>query len=66
MYISLRDSCSKGFNKWWDAYQPEIKKNVPTDEGDEVVSADPGLDNRSMMSPERFHDTALVPGPDTL
>jgi hypothetical protein len=25
MYISLKDSCAKGFKKWADAHQPEIK-----------------------------------------
>ena len=28
MYISLKDSCAKGFNKWADAYQPEIKNDL--------------------------------------
>ena len=31
MYISLKDSCSKGFNKWSDAHQREIKKDVLAD-----------------------------------
>jgi hypothetical protein len=31
MYISLKDSCSKDFNKWSDAHQPEIKKDVLAD-----------------------------------
>jgi hypothetical protein len=66
MYISLKDSCSKGFNKWSDAYQPKIKKDVLPDGGDEVVTAGAGLDNRSMMSPKRPHQTPLVPGPGTL
>jgi hypothetical protein len=66
MYISLKDSCSKGFNKWSDAHQPEIKKDVLADGGDEMVAADPGLDNRSMMSPKRPHQPPLVPGPGTL
>ncbi len=45
MYISLKDSCSKGFNKWSDAHQPEIKKDVLADGGDEVVADGAGLDN---------------------
>jgi len=53
MYISLKDSYSKGFNKWWDAYKPEIKKDVLADGGDEVVAAHPGLKDTSVMSPEQ-------------
>ena len=45
MYISLKDSCSKGFNKWSDAHQREIKKDVLADGGDEVVADGAGLDN---------------------
>ena len=66
MYISLKDSCSKGFNKWSDAHQPEIKRDVLADGDDEVMAADPGLDNRSMMSPKRPHQLPLVPGPGML
>ena len=66
MYISLKDSCTKGFNKWSDAHQAEIKKDVLADGGDEVVAADPDLDNRSMMSPKGPHHPALMPGPGTL
>jgi hypothetical protein len=60
MYISLKDSCSKGFNKWSDAHHPEIKKDVLADGGDEVVAAGAGL------SPKRPHQPSLVPGPGTL
>jgi hypothetical protein len=63
MYISLKDSCSKGFNKWSDAYQSEIKKDVLADGRGEVVAADPGLVNRSMMWPAQPHHPALMPGP---
>jgi hypothetical protein len=66
MYISLKDSCSKGFKKWSDAHQRKIKKDVLADGGDEVVADGAGLDNRSMMSPKRPHQTPLVPGPGTL
>ena len=66
MYISLKDSWSKGFNKWSDAHQREIKKDVLADGGDEVVADGAGLDNRSIMSPKRPHQTPLVPGPGTL
>ena len=48
MYISLKASCSKGFNKWSDAHQPELKKDVPADGGDDVVVANRGLDNTSI------------------
>jgi hypothetical protein len=27
MYISLKDSCAKGFRRWADAHQPEIKND---------------------------------------
>jgi hypothetical protein len=60
MYISLKDSCSKGFNKWSDAHQREIKKDVLADGGDEVVADGAGL------SPKRPHQTPLVLGPGTL
>jgi hypothetical protein len=66
MYISLKDSCLKGFNKWSDAHRPEIKKDALADGGDEVVAPDSGLDNRSMMSPKRSHQPALVRGAGTL
>jgi len=66
MYISLKDSCTKGFNKWSEAHQPEIKKDVMLDGGDEVVAAHPGLDKRSMMSPKRPHHPALMPGSGAL
>ena len=65
MYISLKDSCSKGFNKWSDAHQRKIKKDVLADGGDEVMADGAGLDNRSMMSSKR-PQTPLVPGPGTL
>ena len=66
MYISLKDSCSTGFNKWADAHQLEIKKDVLAEGGDQVVTADPGLDKRLVMSSERAHHPALMPGPDML
>jgi hypothetical protein len=46
MYISVKDSCSKGFNKWSDAHQPEIKKDVLADGGDEVVADGAGLSRK--------------------
>jgi hypothetical protein len=62
MYISLRDSCTKGFKKWSDAHQPEIKNDVRAGEGYAVVATDPDLDDRVMTSPERPHRPWLVPG----
>ncbi len=50
MYISLKDSCSKGFNKWSSAYQPEIKKDILADGGDEVVAAGAGLDDVAQVA----------------
>ena len=58
MYISLKDSCSKGFNKWSDAHQPEIKKDVLADGGDEVVAAGAGLDNRRCVAQAASSATA--------
>jgi hypothetical protein len=69
MYISLKDSCAKGFKKWSDAQQPEINKDVCAGEGYGVVATnpdldntDPDLDNRVMTSPELPHRPWLVPG----
>ena len=41
MYISLKESCSKGFNRWSDAHQPEIKKDVLADGGADGVAVGP-------------------------
>jgi len=62
MYISLADSCTKGFGKWSDACAPEIDKDVRADEGDGEVAADPDRNNSMMTSPERPHRPSLVPG----
>jgi hypothetical protein len=64
MYISLKDSCTTGFRKWSDVYQPEINKDVRADEGDGEVDEDPDLDNR--VSADRPHRPWLVPGAGTL
>ena len=66
MYISLRDSCAKGFKKWSDAHQPEIENDIRAGEGDGVGAADPDLENKVMTSPERPHRPWLVPGVGTL
>ncbi|MGB9650096.1 MAG: hypothetical protein WCB44_34050 [Stellaceae bacterium] len=76
MYISLKESCTKGFRKWSDVYQPEINKpeinkpeinkDVRADQGDREVDADPDLNNRVMSSADRPHRPWLVPGAGTL
>ncbi len=71
MYISLKESCTKGFRKWSDVYQPEINKpeinkDVRADQGDREVDADSDLDNRVMSSADRPHRPWLVPGAGTL
>jgi hypothetical protein len=66
MYISLKDSCTKGFATWSDVYQPEINKDVRAEEGDREIDADPDLDNRVMSSADRPHRPWLVPGAGTL
>jgi hypothetical protein len=59
MYISLKESCTKGFRK-------RIDKAPRADEGDREVHADPDLDNRAMSSADRPHRPWLVPGAGTL
>ena len=54
MYISLQDSCEKGFKKWSDAHQPISSTNVAP--GDAIVIA--GL----VTPPELPHGPWLVPG----
>jgi hypothetical protein len=51
MYMSLEDSCTKGFKKWADAHEQEIKKDVRAGGGDGVVAADTDLDNGVMIHP---------------
>ena len=62
MYISLKNSCSKGFKKWADAHEPQSQAPV----GDEPVADDPGLDSGVMTPPEQPHRPWLVPGAGTL
>jgi hypothetical protein len=66
MYISLKDSCAKGFNKWADIHQPQIKNDVRTgsDSGLPAASHDPR--NLVMTSLERPHRPWLVPVAVTL
>ena len=64
MYISLKDSCAKGFNKWADAHQPEIKNDLRTSMGDGLAAPSPDHDDVLMTSLE--HRPWLVPGTGTL
>jgi hypothetical protein len=48
MYISLKDSCAKGFRKWADAHQPEIKNDLRASEGSRLVGASPDQDSPVM------------------
>jgi hypothetical protein len=66
MYISLKDSHAKGYNKWADAHQPEIKNNFRISVGNGLAAASPDHDNVVMTPPERPHRPWLVPGAGTL
>ncbi len=66
MYISLKDSCAKGFKKWADTHQPEIKDNLRTSRRNGLAAANPDHDNVVMISLERPHRPWLVPGAGTL
>jgi hypothetical protein len=66
MYLSSTDSRTQRFRKWSDAcapeIDPEIDKDLRAEEGDGEVVADPDLDKRVTISPERPHQPWLVPG----
>jgi hypothetical protein len=64
MYISLKDSCVTGFNKWANAHQPVIKNDLGADNGLAATSRD--HDNAVMTSLDRPHRPWLVPGAGTL
>ena len=66
MYISLKDSCAKGFRRWADAHQPEIKNDLRANEGSRLVGASPHQDSPVLTSLERPHHPWLVPGAGTL
>ena len=68
MYISLKDSCAKGFKKWADAHQPEIeiKNDLGASGRNGLAAAGPDHDNLAMTSLERPHRPWLVPGAGTL
>jgi hypothetical protein len=60
MYISLADSCSRGFRKWADAHQPDDGNNPQVGGSAAGVIADPG---DAVMTPsEQPHRPWLVPG----
>jgi len=62
MYISLKDSCAKGFNKWANTYEPEIKNDLGM-AGSAATS--PDQDNSVMTSLEGRRRPRLVPGAET-
>ena len=67
MYISLKESCAKGFKKWADAHQPEIKNDLGASGRNGLAAASPDHDNLAMTSLERPpHRPWLVPGAGTL
>jgi hypothetical protein len=55
MYISLKDSCAKGFKKWADAHQPEIKNDLHASRGNGLAAASTDQDNLVMTSLEQPH-----------
>ena len=63
MYICLKDSCAKGFNKWANTYEPEIKNDLGTNGS---AAASPDQDNLVMTSLEGPHRPRLVLGAGTL
>jgi hypothetical protein len=66
MYISLKDSCAKGFRRWADAHQPEIKNDLRASGGSRLVGASPDQDSPVMTSLEQPHRPWIVPGAGTL
>lgn len=62
MYISLADSLAKGFRKWADAYQPDIKIDDYASGGDAAIIANLDVDDAVLTPPERAHCPWLVPG----
>jgi hypothetical protein len=66
MYISLKDSCAKGFKKWADAHQPEIKNDLGASGRNGLAAASPDHDSLAMTSLGQPHRPWLVPGAGTL
>jgi hypothetical protein len=66
MYISLKDSYAKGFRKWADAHQPEIRNDLRASGENRKAAASPDQDNLVVTLPEQPHRPWLVPGAGTL
>jgi hypothetical protein len=62
MYISLADSLAKGFRRWADAHQPDIKIDDHASGGDAAIIANLDADDAVLAPPERPHCPWLVPG----
>ena len=65
MYISLRESCAKGFMKWFDAHQPLLSTKDDDGDvaiGDAIAIASLKIDYAVMTPPELPHGPWLVPG----
>lgn len=62
MYISLADSLAKGFRKWADAHQPDIKIDDRAGRGDAAIIANLDAGDAILTPPERVHCPWLVPG----
>jgi hypothetical protein len=65
MYISLEDSRTKGFMKWYDAH-PERLGEARTVAGEVAVIAASDLAKAVMTPTEQRHRPWLVPGAGTL
>jgi hypothetical protein len=65
MYISLEDSRTKGFMKWYDAH-PERLGEARTVAGEIAVVAASDLAKSVMTPAEQPHRPWLVPGAGTL
>jgi hypothetical protein len=62
MYISLKDSCAKGFRKWADAHQLEIKNDLRASGGNRLVAASSDQDSPAMTSLERSSSSVARAG----
>jgi hypothetical protein len=62
MYISLEDSCAKGFKKWADVHQPEKLDGARAAAGEGGVIAAPDLAQRVTTPAEQPHRPWLLPG----
>ena len=62
MYISLADSCAKGFRKWADTHQPDDSNDGDDGKSARAVTAASDLDHAVMAPPEQPYRPWLVPG----